>query len=66
MTALTNEINYRTQELERVATGLRTERTVATTAQSATRRMRLALGNALIQLGTGLTAGQRQLGAQAR
>lgn len=66
MTALTNEINYHVHELERVATDLRTERTLAATTDGAWRRIRVAIGEALVQVGTVLAASQRPAGAGAR
>lgn len=65
MTALTNEINYRVQELEQVATDLRNERTLAA-ADSLGRRIRHALGDALVQVGTALGPSHRQTSAEAR
>jgi len=66
MTALNSEISYHVQGLERVATDLRNERMLATTTDGAARRIRLAVGSALVQLGTALTASQRHVGVEAR
>ncbi len=66
MTALTNAIDYHIQELEHVATGLRNERTFAGTATSTPGRIRVAIGEALVQLGTAVAASSRRAGAQAR
>jgi hypothetical protein len=66
MTALTNEIIYHVHELDRVATDLRNERNLAATTISVGRRARLAVGNALVQIGIALTASNRQVSAQAR
>jgi len=65
MTALTNEINYRVQELEQVATDLRNERTLGA-ADSFGRRIRHAVGDALVQLGMALAPSRRQTSAEAR
>jgi hypothetical protein len=66
MTALNSEITYHVQGLERVATDLRNERLLATSPDGAVRRIRVAVGSALVQIGTALTASQRQVGAEAR
>jgi len=66
MTALNSEITYHVQGLERVATDLRNERMLATGTESAGRRIRVAVGSALVQIGTALSASQRQVGAEAR
>jgi hypothetical protein len=66
MTALTNEITYRVQELERVSADLRNERTLGATTDSVAHRVRVALGNALVQVGTALAASQRRVSAEAR
>jgi len=65
MTALTSEITYHVQGLERVASDLRNERLLAGT-DSAARRIRVAVGSALVQIGAALTASQRHIGVEAR
>jgi hypothetical protein len=66
MTALTSQISYHVRELERVATDLRNERSLASTTQSVGRRIRVAVGNALVQFGVALAPSHRQVSAQAR
>jgi hypothetical protein len=66
MTALTTQISYHVQELERVATDLRNERTLRSSTQSVRRRMRVALGNALVQIGVALAPSHGQVSAQTR
>lgn len=66
MTALTNEISYHVQELERVSMDLRNERTLGATTDGVGQRIRVALGNALVQVGTALAASQRRVSAEAR
>jgi hypothetical protein len=66
MTALTSQISYHVQELERVATDLRNERTLASTTPSVGRRIRVAIGNALVQIGVALAPSHRQVSARAR
>ena len=66
MTALTNEIDYHIQGLERTAADLRNERTLGATTKSAPSRLRVAVGEALVQLGTALAASNRRMSADAR
>jgi hypothetical protein len=66
MTAVTSQINYQLQELERVATDLRNERALASTTRGVGRRIREAVGNAFVQIGVALAPSHRQVSAQAR
>jgi len=66
MTAITNEIDYHIRELQQVATGLRRERTLGPAAESLLRRIRMTVGEALVQLGTAVAVGNRPMGSQAR
>ena len=66
MTATTVEIDYHILELERAATDLRNQRTLATAAKSAPSRLRLAIGEGLVQLGNAIAANNRRVSAQAR
>ena len=66
MTATSVAIDYHQQQLQQVATDLRNERTFAPTAKSAPGRIRLAIGDALVQLGTAVAASNRRTTAQAR
>ena len=66
MTATTIGIDYHIQELQQVATDLRNERTFAPVRGSAPGRIRLAVGGALVQLGTAVAASNRRTTAQAR
>jgi len=66
MTATTVAIDYHIQELQQVATNLRNERSVPKAPKSAPGRVRLAIGEALVQLGTAVAASNRQTTARAR
>jgi hypothetical protein len=66
MTAITIGIDSHIKELQQVATDLRNERTLGTPAQSPIARIRFAVGEALVQLGTAVAAGHRRTSAQAR
>ena len=66
MTATTLGIDYHIQELQKVATGLRNERTFTSATASAPSRIRFAIGAALVQLGTAVAAGDRATTAPAR
>ena len=60
MTATSVEIDYHTQELRKVATDLRNERAYASPLQAVPGRIRLAVGQALVQFGTALAADNRR------
>ena len=66
MTATTVAIDIHIQELIKVATDLRNERTLASPARTVANRIRLAIGETLSGLGTAFAADTRQPMAQAR
>lgn len=68
-TAMTSEIvsiHYRMNELQQVATDLRNERTLARSSDRRPNRLRLAIGGALVDLGSALAASPRRTSSQAR
>jgi hypothetical protein len=66
MTATTFGTDYRIEELRKLASDLRNERTFTPPAPSALSRIRLAIGETLVQVGTAVAAGNRRTAAQAR